>query len=208
MTHASNAIIFVRDFQRAFGLEVDGIAGPATRAKLADIAPPAKPDPSGRAAAPGHVVHDIPDDYFPMLAQIESRGRPYVKARTSSASGLYQFVRSTWIGEGGEWGTNPAKAFGGLLPSEGEQLQRARSFTQRNAVALMAKGVPVNRASLYAAHFLGVNTACRMILADVGAAADRIAGTAATSANPSVLRGKSVGQFMAWLHDKTGDWAR
>ena len=206
MTHASNAIDFVRDFQRAFGLEVDGIAGPATRAKLADIAPPTKPDPSDRAAAPDY--DQIPDDYFPMLARIESRGRPYVKAPTSSASGLYQFIKSTWIGEGGEWGPNPALAFGGLRPSEAEQLQRARSFTQRNAVALMAKGVPVNRASLYAAHFLGVNTACRMILADVGAAADRIAGTAATSANPSVLRGKSVGQFMAWLHDKTGDWAR
>jgi hypothetical protein len=47
---------------------------------------------------------EMPDDYWPLLAQIESGGRPYIKARTSSGSGLYQFVRSTWQGEGGTWG--------------------------------------------------------------------------------------------------------
>lgn len=151
---------------------------------------------------------DIPDDYWPMLAKIESGNRPYVKASTSSASGLYQFIKSTWIGEGGQWGDNPALAFGGLKPSEEEQLRRARSFTARNAAYLRGKGIPINKASLYAAHFLGPVTAAKVIGTDVNARADLIAGPAATNANPSILKGKTVGQFLTWLHRKTGEWAR
>jgi len=98
-------------------------------------------------------VTAIPDDYWPMLAKIESGNRPYIKAGSSSASGLYQFIRSTWIGEGGKWGGDVQQAFGGLKPSEAEQLQRAKTFTEKNASILRAKGIPINRASLYAAHF-------------------------------------------------------
>lgn len=151
---------------------------------------------------------DIPDTYWPLLAGIESGNRPYVKAPSSSASGLFQFIKSTWLGEGGQWGTNPSLAFGGLMPSEAEQLQRAKSFTEKNACYLRGRGIPINKASLYAAHFFGPVTAAKVIGADVNARADNIAGPAATTANPSILRGKTVGQFLTWLHGKTGDWAR
>lgn len=150
----------------------------------------------------------IPDDYWPLLSKIESGDRPYIKAKTSSASGLYQFIRSTWIGEGGKWGTDMSQAFGGLKPSVEEQLARAKSFTGKNAAILTAKGIPINKASLYAAHFLGVGMAAKVIGADVDARADLIAGEAATKANLSILRGKTVGQFLTWLHQKTGAWAR
>lgn len=151
---------------------------------------------------------DIPDDYWPLLAQIESGGRPFVKAPSSSASGLYQFIKSTWVGEGGQWGNDPTQAFGGLRPSEEEQLRCAKSFTEKNAEYLRRCQVPINKASLYAAHFLGPVTAGKVIAADVNERADLIAGSAATNANPSILRGKTVGQFLTWLHTKTGDWAR
>lgn len=157
------------------------------------------------AAAPDR--GGVPDDYFPMLARIESGNRPHVKAASSSASGLYQFIRSTWRGEGGSWGPDMSKAFGGLFPTEAEQTARARSFTEKNAAALRQAGIPINRATLYAAHFLGVATAVRILRASDGAPADQLAGDAATRANPSILRGKTVGQFKAWLARKTGDQA-
>lgn len=150
----------------------------------------------------------IPDDYWPMLSKIESGDRPYVKAASSSASGLYQFIKSTWMAEGGKWGNDPAKAFGGLTPSTEEQLVRAQTFTAKNAEYLKRQGLPVNKASLYAAHFFGAGTAAKVIAADVKARADLIAGTAATNANPSILRGKTVGEFLTWLHKKTGEWAK
>ncbi|MGE7204934.1 hypothetical protein ACQKJZ_04555 [Sphingomonas sp. NPDC019816] len=149
----------------------------------------------------------IPDDYWPMLAKIESGNRPYIKANTSSASGLYQFIKSTWLGEGGKWGTDATQAFGGLKPSQEEQTARARTFTEKNAAYLARQGIPINKASLYAAHFFGPQTAAKVIGADKIARADLLAGDAATQANPSILRGKTVAQFLTWLQGKTGEMA-
>ncbi|MGN6596072.1 hypothetical protein [Sphingopyxis terrae] len=194
---------FVRLFQERGGLAVvDGWAGKDTLALLDQLLPP-RPGTDRNAA-----VGEIPESYWPLLAQIESGNRPYVKASTSSASGLYQFIKSTWEGEGGRWGSDMSKAFGGLQPSAEEQLQRAKSFTGKNAAYLRQRGIPINCASLYAAHFLGVLTAASLIGADVGASAEALAGPAATRANPSILKGKTVGQFLKWLHAKTGEWAR
>lgn len=193
---------FVRLFQERVGLEPDGWAGRDTIAKLDELLPP-KPSTDFNAAA-----GEMPEAYWPLLAKIESGNRPYVKAGTSSASGLYQFIKSTWEGEGGRWGADMSKAFGGLQPSAEEQLARVKSFTAKNATYLRARGIPINSASLYAAHFLGAVTAAAVIGADVNARAEQLAGAAATKANPSILRGKTVGQFLSWLHDKTGAWAR
>jgi hypothetical protein len=151
---------------------------------------------------------ELPDDYWPLLMQIESGGRPYVKAASSSASGLFQFIKATWLAEGGSWGSDIDLAFGGLRPTAQEQLERAKTFTQKNANYLKSHGIPINKASLYAAHFFGPVTAAKVIGADVHERADLIAGPAATSANPSILRSKTVGEFLTWLHNKTGAWAR
>lgn len=101
-----------------------------------------------------------------------------------------------------------SKPFGGLAPTREEQTERARTFTQKNAVALLRAGIPINKASLYTAHFAGVAMAVRLIGADPKASAEALAGPAATSANPTILRGKTVGDFLSWLKKKTGDWAR
>ena len=187
------------DIQRRVGVTPDGKWGPNTAEAVAR-ALGMLPEPAKASA--------IPDDYWPMLSRIESGNRPYIKAATSSASGLYQFIRATWIAEGGKWGSDMTQAFGGLRPSEAEQLARARSFTEKNAAALRNAGIPINKASLYAAHFFGAGTAAKVIKADVNARTDLIAGEAATKANPSILKGKTVGQFLTWLHKKTGSWAR
>lgn len=200
MSKISNNEDFVREYQRRRGLTVDGWAGPEVRADLDKWSPVevVAPEASG-----------IPDDYWPMLSKIESGDRPYVKAPTSSASGLYQFIKGTWEGEGGRWGSDMSKAFGGLTPPEGEQLARAKTFTVKNAKALQAAGIGLNKASLYAAHFLGVGTAIKAINGDVNKPVADYVSSAAVRANPSILGGgKTVGNFLTWLHKKTGDWAR
>ncbi len=187
------------DIQRHVGVTPDGKWGPNTAnaiSKALGITETVIPTTS------------IPDDYWPMLSKIESGDRPYIKAGSSSASGLYQFIRATWLGEGGKWGSDMSQAFGGLKPAVAEQLARAKTFTEKNAVILRQKGIPINKASLYAAHFFGAGMAAKVIGADTDARADLIAGEAATNANPSILKGKTVGQFLAWLNKKTGDWAR
>jgi hypothetical protein len=177
---------------------VDGWAGRDTIARLDGIKAPVV------AAADANA---IPDTYWPMLSKIESGDRPYVQAESSSASGLYQFIRGSWLSEGGKWGPALRPAFGGLKPSPAEQLARAKTFTGKNASYLRGRGVPINRASLYAAHFLGAVTAGSILAADKAARADRIAGVAATAANPSILRDKTVADFIQWLRRKTGEVA-
>lgn len=202
MTKATDNESFARAAQEWLGVPVDGHAGIITMAAFL-----AKTGQSGVKVTPSS-GGSIPYTYWPLLAKIESGTRPYAKASTSSASGLYQFIKSTWIGEGGKWGPDRSLAFGGLRPSEAEQLQRVQSFTARNAIALKKAGIPINEASLYAAHFLGVGMAIKIIGADVNSDAGAIAGEAATKANPSILKGKTVGDFLSWLHKKTGAWAR
>lgn len=146
----------------------------------------------------------IPDSYWPLLAKIESGDNPTAKAATSSASGLYQLLRSVWLGEGGQWGSDSTKAFGGLTPSRDEQTARAKTMTAKNVAYLTGAKVRINNATLYAAHFLGVGTATRVLAASDSARADLLAGGAATAANPSILNRKTVGEFKAWLKAKTG----
>lgn len=195
MTREQANEAFVRAFQASKGITVDGWAGKDTYAAA--------------GLSQGATGAIIPDDYWPMLSKIESGDRPYIKASTSSASGLYQFIRSTWLAEGGSWGSDSSKAFGGMTPSPEEQLKRAKSFTQKNADALVKAGIPVNRASLYAAHFLGVGTAIKALEGGVKDRIDAHVGEAAIKANPSILGGgKTVADFLTWLHKKTGEWAK
>ena len=193
---------FVRLFQERAGLNPDGWPGRDTLSMLDQVLP-ARSSPALTQA-----TDSLPVAYFPLLAQIESGNRPYIKASSSSASGLYQFIKSTWEAEGGVWGTDMTRAYGGLRPSTDEQLARAKTFTGKNAVYLRRKDIPINKASLYAAHFLGAVTAAKVIGADPAASAEALAGPGATAANPTILRGKTVGQFLTWFHGKTGDWAR
>lgn len=201
MTKAADNEAFVREYQRRNGLTADGWAGEKTWGKLTGPADALTDAPESNTS--------IPDSYWPMLSKIESNDRPYVKASTSSASGLYQLIRATWIGEGGKWGSDMGVAFGGLRPSTDEQLRRAKTFTEKNTRALQAAGIGLNRASLYASHFLGVGTAIKAINGDVKKPVADYVSDAAARANPSILGGgKTVGDFLAWLHKKTGDWAR
>lgn len=180
----------------------DGAWGPESGAAFALIVTKAGGQPIA-SVMDDPTPPDLPPGYLPMLARIESNNRPYIRAATSSASGLYQFIKATWLGEGGQWGDRPTLAFGGLQPPVSEQHARAASFTRKNAKALTAAGIPVTRATLYAAHFFGAGTAVKVLRAHSTERADLLAGEAPTRANPSILAGKTVGQFMEWLTRKT-----
>lgn len=143
----------------------------------------------------------LPADYFDHLARIESGGRPYIKARTSSASGLYQFIRATWIRYGGTWGPDMSKAFGGLSPSIDEQRKRAYDFTRDNSRILAAAGIAITNQNLYAAHFLGVGTALKILSAPAVRELDDVLSAAVIKAN-AFLEPMKVADFRAWLDKK------
>lgn len=145
----------------------------------------------------------IPDSYFTKLAQIESNNQLYAKASTSSASGLFQFVRSTWEQFGGSWGSNSNQPFGGLKPSYQEQMAAARKLTDQNAAFLDRSGITVSPASLYAAHSLGAGAAAKVLGADQDAPLSSLVSRATINAN-SFLKGMTVADFWNWLTGKKG----
>lgn len=145
----------------------------------------------------------IDPSYYDMLAGIESSNNPIAKASTSSASGLYQFLKATWIGLGGSWGSDPTQAFGGLVVPVDQQNAAIAQLTQQNAQALSNNNIPINNATLYAAHFLGTTVAEDALTADPGATMLDVAGANVIAANP-FMANMSVAGFWTWLTKKTG----
>ncbi len=145
-------------------------------------------------------IDTIGSDYYAILARIESNNNPLAKASTSSASGLYQFVKSTAQGLGLPWGKDTSKPFGGATVTIGQQNDAIKKFTEQNAAGLKTA---INNATLYAAHFLGVGTANKVLTANQNTPIDQVVSAAVIKANP-FLKGMTVGDFGKWLEKKTG----
>jgi hypothetical protein len=160
---------------------------------------PEQPEPRSATApanAPAQVVDAIRDgsarsgadfDYLLKTAQRESALDPAAKAKSSSATGLFQFIEQTWLGvmkgAGPEHGLgNYAQAISSAngrydvadpsLKAEILQLRNdpktaavmAGEFTRRNAQQLAAAlGRQPTDGELYAAHFMGSSGAADLI---------------------------------------------
>jgi hypothetical protein len=129
-------------------------------------------------------------DYLLATARIESGLNPTVKARTSSASGLFQFIEQTWLATLKQAGPSLGYArFAQAIEktSSGRHIVRdpvlrsrimdlrndptanalmAGAFTRGNAARMRAQlGRPPSEGELYMAHFLGTGGATKLISA-------------------------------------------
>lgn len=134
-------------------------------------------------------------EYIALLAKIESNNNPNAKAKTSSASGLFQPIKSTWESYGYNW----KDVFNVEL-----QHEFAERFTNDNANILRNNGCAINFATLYGSHFLGVGSFLKIMRASPSTPITSVTSAAARKANPSILKG-NVSDFVDWLNRKTGD---
>src|SRR4051812_28631099 len=107
----------------------------------------------------------ISDDTLNRGIQIESAGRPNVRASSSSARGLGQFLNGTWIEELKEHRPDlyNGSPFNDELALENDpslQVELMARFWEDNARAL---GAGWTEGDLYLAHFLGVATAKKFL---------------------------------------------
>jgi len=189
---------------------------------------------AGGSSAPGEVHAAIARaaqatgvDFGYLLAQakLESGLDPSAKARTSSATGLYQFTGSTWLRtldrHGAEHGLDWASAAidGGKVrdPAARAQIMALRQDPQLSALMAGelasdnradltgALGRAPDNAELYLAHFLGSEGASRFLAAlsaDPGQSAAAILPKAAGANRAIFFDGgapRSVGQVMDLL---------
>ncbi len=134
-------------------------------------------------------------EYYRKISKIESGDNPKAKARTSSASGRFQFIKSTWEG----LGYDRDDVFNDKL-----QYEAIEKFTRQNAEALIKAGCAINHATLYGAHFLGTAGFLKVMRGIPSASITTVTTAAQRKANPTILKG-TIADFTDWLKRKTGD---
>lgn len=142
----------------------------------------------------------VPDSYLTSVAKSESGGNPGAVNPTTHATGLFQFLPSTWQSvtqQHPELGLTPQG-----ITDPGQQQKAMQAFTLDNAKQLQASGIQPTPGSLYAAHFLGAEGASKVLSAPDNVAFAAIAPQAA-QANPNVAK-MTVGQFKQWAAQQGG----
>lgn len=140
--------------------------------------------------------------YMYAMAAQESSFRPEIKAKTSSATGLYQFLDGTWS----EVVKRHSKQYPVLLKGRTDPEAAAVGaalYTKQNVSVLKRANIEVNPTTMYAAHFLGAGGARTLWRAKDSAKASEVLPAAAKS-NPSVFSGKTVAQVKEFLRKKVG----
>jgi len=135
-------------------MNMEGSAGPTGTERL-QFNQPVAPLP----------VPQQPVSYLEKLSKVESGNNPNARAKTSSASGLYQFTDGTWKDMVSKYGSMTGIGLKDKNDPEAQNLM-AQVFTSENAKALRPTlGREPTEGELYIAHFLGANGAKKLIKA-------------------------------------------
>lgn len=139
---------------------------------------------------------------------VESGGNPNARNPNSSASGLGQFIDSTFLAT--FKAARPDLAAGKsdeeiLALKTDPQISRemTEAYANQNQAILSKAGVPVTPGSTYLAHFAGPGGAVKVLQSDPNAPVESVLGAAAVQANP-FLRGMTVQGLQAWADKKMG----
>jgi len=136
--------------------------------------------------------------YLPSIRASESGGNDSAKNPSSTATGRYQFLKSTWNDLVNRY-PNVGLTYEGRLDPQQQEIA-IRLFTAENARQLRTNGVPLSNGTLYAAHFLGAGDAVKVLKATNGLVSDYVPSRV-INANP-FLRGMTVAQFKSWANRK------
>ncbi|MEH2501251.1 hypothetical protein V1290_000062 [Bradyrhizobium sp. AZCC 1578] len=139
---------------------------------------------------------------------VESGGNPNATNPRSSASGLGQFIDSTWLATIRTARPDIAngKSDAELLALKTDpQLSRemTEAYANQNQGILARAGVPVTDGNIYLSHFAGPGGAVKVLQADPSAPVSAILGDAVVKANPFLAR-MTAGDLQAWASKKVG----
>lgn len=141
------------------------------------------------------------------LTQIESGGNPTARNPRSTATGLHQFLRDTWLAFAR---ANP-HLFQGMDQDQilarrtdpAISQQATQWYARQNAAALRQAGIPVNDATLALAHTFGPNGARALFTANSNVPVEEILGQRVIQANPH-LAGRTAGDIRDMFNARYG----
>jgi hypothetical protein len=140
------------------------------------------------------------------IIRVESGGNALAKNPLSSATGLGQFIESTWLRMMRDYRPDLARAM-----SRAELLQlrfdaalsrdMVRNLARENESYLRARGHQITAGRLYLAHFLGPGGAHAALSANPELSVLAVMGAGVVSANP-FLQNKTISDLYAWSDRK------
>lgn len=134
------------------------------------------------------------DNFVDHVVQAESGGDINSKNPLSSATGLGQFIESTWLSLFKKHFPAEAKSMTdatilGLRNNADVSKRLIEEYARENAEILQKAGVSVDEAALQLAHFLGPGGAAKVLTAAPGTPIAGLLDAAAIRANPTILGG-------------------
>lgn len=143
------------------------------------------------------------------IINIESSGNATAKNTRSSATGLGQFIGSTWLSmikkhRPDIYAGRSRDEVLALRNNPALSREMTTKYTQENAVGLKSAGLPVTEGNLYLSHFAGIGGAKKLLQsADKSQPVVNVLGANVVAANP-FLKGRSVQWTIDWAHKKMG----
>lgn len=143
------------------------------------------------------------------IVTAESSGDANARNSNSTATGLGQFIESTWERMFRQYFPERASSMSkdailALRTNAELSKQMVELYAKENAAVLQNAGVAVTDAALYLSHFLGPGGAVKVLTAAPDTPLAELLGQQAIDANASVLKGKTAGQLTGWAQQKVG----
>jgi tape measure domain-containing protein len=139
----------------------------------------------------------------------ESAFDPNAKNPDSSATGLGQFIASTWLEMFKKYFPDRAEGMTNtmilaLRTDAALSRQMTELYLRENAALLDKAGVAITDANLKLAHFLGPGGAIALVNSAPGTIANDVLGADQIAANQSILDGKTREEVIAWAERMVG----
>lgn len=141
------------------------------------------------------------------IIRVESAGQADAKNSRSSATGVGQFIDSTWLRLMQTYrrdlaGTLSRDAQLALRHDPTISREMVQNLAREGEAYLRARGHTISAGRLYLCHFLGMDGADRLLSADPNASAETILGAVVAAANPTIIIGQTAAQVEAWAERK------
>ena len=140
------------------------------------------------------------------IIKVESGGNARAKNPLSSATGLGQFINSTWLRMIRDYrpdlaNSMPQAEILALRFDPALSREMVRNLARENEAFLRAHGRPIRPGTLYLAHFLGPAGAVTALGADPSASVLSVMGSSVVNANP-FLGPMTIADMIAWSDRK------